>query len=107
MRAAKPRDIDLYQIIRSGTLSVCRHEVVQSRRRQGMKREAGDIVTGGLMVPMGLLGLLVASRAVDSEMYLFGLSLAAFAALFGFGLIKRHFDLADTQAIHTKDDPHV
>lgn len=71
-----------------------------------MKREAGDVVVGGLMVPMGLLGLLIAARAVDTEMSVFGVSLTVFAALFGFGLIKRHYDIADTQPVQSKDDPH-
>ncbi len=72
-----------------------------------MKREVGDVVMGSLMVPMGLLGLLVASRALDPEMYVFGVSLTAFAVLFGFGLIKRHYDIADTQSALSKDDPHA
>jgi hypothetical protein len=39
--------------------------------------------------------LLLASRAMDGEMYLFGMGLAAFASVFGFGLLKAHFDQAD------------
>jgi hypothetical protein len=60
-----------------------------------MKHEPADLIVGVMMVPMGLLGLLLAARAMDAEMYLFGLSLTAFAALFGFGLIKGHYDKAD------------
>jgi hypothetical protein len=60
-----------------------------------MKQEAADTVVGVMMVPLGLLGMLIAARAVDTEFYIFGLSLTAFAALFGFGLIKRHYDNAD------------
>lgn len=64
-----------------------------------MKQETADLVVGVMMVPMGLLGLLMAARAVDTEFYVFGLSLTVFAALFGFSLIKRYYDTADAAAI--------
>ncbi len=60
-----------------------------------MKHEPGNVIVGAMMVPMGLFGLLIASRAMDSEMALFGASLTAFAAIFGFSLIKRHYDQLD------------
>lgn len=66
-----------------------------------MKQEAADLVVGVMMVPMGLLGLLMAARAVDTEFYVFGLSLTAFAVLFGFSLIKRYYDAADAAGIAT------
>jgi hypothetical protein len=56
---------------------------------------ASDLVVGVMMNLFGLVGLLLAARALDSEMYVFGLSLAAFSYLFILGLIRRHFDAAE------------
>eukprot|EP01037_Dinobryon_pediforme_P016176 gene16176-16352_t len=89
-------------------MRMSRHEAGRSRLRisrkdNAMKQDAADTVVGVMMVPMGLLGLLIAARAVDTEFYIFGLSLTAFAALFGFSLIKRHYDNVDaalTEARH-------
>jgi hypothetical protein len=50
---------------------------------------ASDIVVGLLMIAFGAVGLFLASRALDSEMYVFGLSLAGYAALFVIGQVKR------------------
>jgi hypothetical protein len=44
------------------------------------------------MTAFGLIGLILASGAMDNEMYVFGLALFAFAVLFDLGLIRRHFD---------------
>ena len=72
-----------------------------------MKQEAADLVVGVMMVPLGLLGLLMAARAVDTEYYIFGLSLVVFAALFGFSLIKRHYDAVDAAMAQAPGDlPH-
>ncbi len=60
-----------------------------------MEIEAGDLFVGLLMAVLGLCGLLVASGAHDNEMYVFGLSLAGFAAVFVFGLLRRHYDRVD------------
>jgi hypothetical protein len=54
--------------------------------------EASDLVVGVMMAVFGLLGLLLASRAHDNEMYVFGLALAGLACAFVFGQIRRHFD---------------
>ena len=54
-----------------------------------------SILVGALVLALGLVGLILASGAMDSEMYVFGLSLAGFAALFGFGLIRAHYDRLD------------
>ncbi len=40
----------------------------------------------------GLVGLTLASRAVDGTMYFVGLAMFAFAVLFDFWTIKRGFD---------------
>ena len=57
-----------------------------------MNVQASDLVVGLLMVVFGILGLILASHAVDVEMYVFGLSLTGFAGLFVFGQVRRHFD---------------
>jgi len=48
-----------------------------------------------MMALLGLLGLVMAANAYDDAFYLFGLSLAAFAMIFDFGLVKAHFDRTD------------
>ena len=60
-----------------------------------MEVEAGDIVAGAMMLVFCLIGLVLASGATDDEMYVFGLSLAGFAAVFIVGLIRRHYDKAE------------
>jgi len=60
-----------------------------------MSSEPGDFVVGALMAVFGLIGLFLAAGAADDEMYVFGLSLAGFAGIFIFGLVKRHYDRAD------------
>ncbi len=67
--------------------------------------EAGDVAVGALVGLMGFLGLLMAAGAMDEGIYVFGLSLAGFAAIFIFGLVKRHFDRLD-EARHAGGD-HV
>lgn len=57
--------------------------------------EVGDVFAFILMGVLGLVGLILASGAQDNEMYLFGMSLFAFALLFLFGYLKRHFDRRD------------
>ena len=57
-----------------------------------MSEQVSDLVMGALMAFFGVLGLFLAARAEDAEMYLFGLSLAGFAVLFLFGLMRRHYD---------------
>ena len=46
---------------------------------------------------LGLVGLFMASRATDTGIYLFGLTIFAFAVLLDFQFIKRPFDQADTE----------
>jgi hypothetical protein len=71
------------------------------------RREIGDYITYVLVALLGLLGPYLAHGARDNEIYIFGLSLFAFAAAFLFIDIKRHYDLAD----HAKEsakagEPH-
>ena len=51
-----------------------------------------DSAVGILVAVLGLIGLIQAAGAMDNEIYVFGLSLLAFAIVFDFGLLKRHFD---------------
>ena len=54
--------------------------------------EPSDLIVGLLMGAFGLIGLILASGAMDDEMLVFGLSLFGFACVFDFGLLRRHFD---------------
>ena len=49
-------------------------------------------VIGALVSMLGLLGLVLASNALDAGMYHFGFALFGFAVFFIFWLIKTHFD---------------
>jgi hypothetical protein len=60
-----------------------------------MHEQTGDLVVGLLVLVLGLAGLVMASGALDIEIYIFGLSLAAFAVVFDLGIVKRHFDRID------------
>ena len=64
-----------------------------------MKIEGSDLFVGLLVSVLGLIGLILASGANDEEMYVFGLSLAGFAVVFVFGLVRRHFDKADARRL--------
>ncbi len=57
-----------------------------------MDIDPSDLIVGLLMTAFGIIGLIVASGAMDNEMYVFGLALFAFAVVFDIGLIRRHFD---------------
>ena len=57
-----------------------------------MDIDPSDLIVGLMMAVFGLVGLILASGAMDNEMYIFGLSLFGFACVLNFGLILRHFD---------------
>ncbi len=57
-----------------------------------MDIDPSDFIVGLLMTAFGIIGLILASGAMDNEMYVFGLALFAFAVVFDLGLIRRHFD---------------
>lgn len=52
-------------------------------------------IIGAVFSILGLVGLGLASQALDIGMYTFGLGLAAFGVLLDFWLIKDHFDQAE------------
>jgi hypothetical protein len=60
-----------------------------------MHEQTSDLVVGLLVLVLGLVGLVMASGALDEAMFVFGLSLAGFAVVFDIGLVKRHFDRID------------
>ena len=57
-----------------------------------MRIEPSDLIVGLVVAAFGLIGLILASGAMDDEMFVFGLSLFGFACVFDFGLLRRHFD---------------
>jgi hypothetical protein len=61
-----------------------------------MDIEPSDLIVGLLMAVFGLIGLILASGAMDGEMFVFGLSLFGFACVFVLGLVRRHFDRLET-----------
>ena len=66
-----------------------------------MDIDPSDLIIGLLMTTFGIIGLILASGAMDNEMYVFGLSLFAFSCLFDLGLIRRHFDRLDAARVKT------
>ncbi len=64
-----------------------------------MDIEPSDLIVGLMMVVFGVVGLILAAGAVDDEMYVFGLSLFAFACLFIIGQIRHHFDRRDAARV--------
>ena len=68
-----------------------------------MDIDPSDLIVGLVMTVLGVTGLFLASGALDGEMYLFGLSLAGFAAVFVLGLIRRHFDRLEAVRVRTAD----
>jgi hypothetical protein len=77
--------------------TACRIQQWESSAEQAME-EVSDIVVGVLVLVLGLIGLKMASGALDDEIYVFGLSMALFAVLFEFGLIRRYFDRQEAAA---------
>jgi len=57
-----------------------------------MDLEPSDFIVGLLMLVFGIVGLFLASGAMDDEMYVFGLTLFGLATAFEFGLLRRHYD---------------
>jgi FtsH-binding integral membrane protein len=57
----------------------------------------GSWIVGGIVGLLGLIGLFLASRAVDGAIYGFGVLLFVFAVLFNFWLVKRHYDAIEDE----------
>jgi hypothetical protein len=71
---------------------------------ESMHEQTSDLVVGLLVLVLGLVGLVMASGALDDAMHVFGLSLAGFAVVFDIGLVRRHFDRLDAAR---QDGGHV
>lgn len=72
-----------------------------------MQNNLSDLIVGLMMAAFGLLGLFLTAGAADDEMYIFGIGLTVFAVCFDFGLIKRHFDMADRVRALAREHGHV
>ena len=55
----------------------------------------GDIIIGNFVAVLGLIGLVLAGGALDNGIYVFGLSLFAFAVAFDWGLIFKNVRRAE------------
>ncbi len=64
-----------------------------------MQEQASAWIVGGMMAVFGLAGLWLASGAHDSEMAIFGYALAGFALCFVAGLVRRHFNEREQDAV--------
>ena len=71
-----------------------------------MDNQTANAIMGFMMIPLGLLGLLLAARAVDVEMEIFGFGLVIFAFLFGFSTIKRVYDHKDAARAARREAGH-
>jgi hypothetical protein len=60
-------------------------------RSVSMDIEPSDFIVGLLMLVFGIVGLFLASGAMDNEMYVFGLTLFGVATACEFGLSRRPF----------------
>ena len=65
-----------------------------------------DLIVGLMVAVFGLIGLILVARALDIEMYIFGLGLTAFAVLFEFGLIRRYHDRRDAMLAVARGQSH-
>ena len=57
-------------------------------------KSTSDWIVGSMMALFGVIGLIMAGRARDDEIFIFGLSLLAFALLFIGGQMRRHYAMA-------------
>ncbi len=69
-----------------------------------MDLDPGDLIIGLMMTAFGIIGLLLASGAMDDEMFVFGLSLFGFACVFVLGLLRRHFDRLEAVRAESRRD---
>ena len=56
----------------------------------------GNVILGAAMGSLGLLGLIVASRAQDDGIYVTGMIVFLFGVFFVFAMIKRNYDQAES-----------
>jgi F0F1-type ATP synthase assembly protein I len=66
-----------------------------------------SLLVGAMVAGFGVVGLFLVAGAADSEMFLFGLSLAGFAVAFDFNLIRRHYNKHDSARAAKREATHV
>nr|WP_294543498.1 hypothetical protein [uncultured Rhodopila sp.] len=66
-----------------------------------------SVLVGTMVAAFGVVGLFLLARAADSEMVVFGVSLAGFAIAFDFNLIRRHFNTVDKAHAAEREATHV
>jgi membrane protease YdiL (CAAX protease family) len=66
-----------------------------------------SLLVGAMVAAFGVVGLFLVAHAADSEMLLFGVSLAGFAIAFDFNLIRRHFNTVDKAHAAEREATHV
>jgi hypothetical protein len=64
----------------------------------------GDITVGVFVGVLGLVGLVLAGRALDAEIYLFGLGLFGFAVAFDWALMLKAIRRAEAARKRTAGD---
>jgi hypothetical protein len=66
-----------------------------------------SLLVGTMVAAFGVVGLFLVAHAADSEMLLFGVSLAGFAVAFDFNLIRRHYNKLDKLHAAEREATHV
>jgi hypothetical protein len=66
-----------------------------------------SLLVGTMVTAFGVVGLFLVAHAADSEMLLFGISLAGFAVAFNFNLIRRHYNFVDKAHAAERKATHV
>ncbi len=66
-----------------------------------------SLLVGAMVTAFGVLGLFLVAHAADSEMLVFGVSLAGFAVAFNFNLIRRHFNTVEKAHAAGRETTHV
>ncbi len=66
-----------------------------------------SVVVGAMVAAFGIVGLFLVAGAADSEMFVFGISLAVFAVAFNFNLISRHYNELDKARAAARETTHV
>jgi hypothetical protein len=62
----------------------------------------GDIIIGVFVAVLGLIGLVLAGGALDNGIYVFGLSLFAFAVVFDWGLLLKSVRRAERTRVQER-----
>ena len=66
-----------------------------------------SLIVGTMVAAFGVVGLFLVAHAADSEMLVFGISLAGFGVAFNFNLIRRHYNAVDKAHAAERKATHV